>query len=353
LFPGNSMNIANDTPFEVATLPATGPEGLPIFTVIVKGSFETHAGAPASPAAEQLPIAFGDEPLGEKGAMRWEADTAPFKPRADVVVVGSVHAPGGQPVPYLDAGVRVADRRAGIRVFGDRVWEKESRVSKPVPFTTMELSAERAFGGVSPSGGFCAENPVGKGFVVVDKKQEAKGTPLPNIEAIDQPIRTWNDHPKPVGFGVYPRSAQPRLGFLGTYDRAWRETRSPLPPEDFRFDYFNCAYPWLQFDGYLRGDEEVELINLTPDGRLLFRLPGVKLQAGVARFNPTLPGVAGGVGQEGTPPAGPAAEEIKLSFDTLLLFPEEQRCALLWRGHCRVASLEVPEIETVTIRLAG
>jgi hypothetical protein len=347
------MNLANDTPFAVAALPATGPEGLPIFTVIVKGTFEVRSGAAASVAADQLPVAYGDEPLGENGAMRWEADTAPFKPRADVVIVGSAHAPGGQPVPYLDLGIRVADRRAGVRVFGDRVWEKESRASRPVPFATLELSAERAFGGVSPSGGFCEENPVGKGFVVVDKKQEAVGAPLPNIEAIEQPIHTWNDHPKPVGFGVYPRSAQPRLGFLGTYDRAWRERRSPLPPEDFRFEYFNCAYPSLQFDGYLRGNEEVELIHLTPDGRLLFRLPGVQLRLDVGRFAPTLPGVAGGVGQEQTPAAGPPGEALRMVLDTLLLFPEENKCALVWRGHCRVASLEVPEIETVTVRLAG
>jgi len=347
------MNIANDTPFEVAALPGMGPEGSPVFTVIVKGTFDVRAGAPAVPSAEQLPVAYGDEPLGDCGAMRWEADTVPFKPRADVVIAGSAHAPGGQPVPYLDLGVRVADRRAGVRVFGDRVWEKESRASKPVPFATMELSAERAFGGVSPSGGFCEENPVGKGFVVVGKKQEAVGAPLPNIEAIEQPIRTWDDHPKPVGFGVYPRTAQPRLGFLGTYDRAWREKRSPLPPEDFRFDYFNCAYPWLQFDGYLRGDEEVELIHLTPDGRLLFRLPGVQLRLDVSRFAPTLPGVAGGVGQEDTPPAGPPAEALRTVLDTLVLFPEDNRCALVWRGHCRVASLEVPEIETVTLRLGG
>ena len=53
------------------------------------------------------------------------------------------------------------------------------------------------------------------------------------------------------------------------------------------------------------------------------------------------------------PPAGPPAEELRMALDTLLLFPEEQRCALVWRGHCRVASLEVPEIETVTVRLAG
>jgi hypothetical protein len=344
------MNFTNDTPFEVAALPGIGPEGGPVFTVIVKGTFDVRAGAPPMPSIEQLPIAYGDEPIGDRGAMRWEADTAPYKPRADVIVVGSAHAPGGQPVAYIDVGMRVAERRVGIRVFGDRVWEKDSRPSKPVPFTTMELSAERAFGGISPSGGFCVENPVGKGFVVVDKKQDAKGVPLPNIEAIEQPIRTWNDHPKPVGLGVYPRSGQPRAGYLGTYDEQWRKERSPLPPADFRFDYYNCAYPALQIDGYLRGDEEVEMIHLTPDGRLLFQLPAVALEAEVHRFDSSIPGVTGGVGLEDTPPAGPPSAAVELVLDTLLLLPEQGQCALTWRGHCPVADIAVPEIETVIVR---
>ncbi|MGD2063821.1 MAG: DUF2169 domain-containing protein [Nitrospirota bacterium] len=347
------MNIVNDTPFEVAALPGMGPEGGPAFTIIVKGTFDVGTGGPALPSAEQLPVAYGDEPLGDRGAMRWEADTAPFKPRADVVVVGSAHVPGGQPAPYLDVGVRVGERRVGIRVFGDRVWEKETRASKPVPFTTMELSAERAFGGISPSGGFCVENPLGKGFVVLDKKQDAKGAPLPNIETIEQPVRTWNDHPTPVGLGVYPRSAQPRLGHLGTYDETWRKERSPLPPADFRFDYYNCAYPALQIEGYLRGDEEVEMIHLNPDGRLLFRLPAALLQVEVQRFDPSIPGVAGGVGQEDSTPAGPPTAAVDMVLDTLLLLPEEGRFALAWRGHCLVADLDVPEIETVILRLRG
>jgi hypothetical protein len=346
------MQILNDTPFVAAALPGLGPEGQPVFTLVIKGTYEVATDGRLAPAAEPVPILYGDEPLGDRGAVRFEADTAPFKPRADVVVAASACAPGDQPVPFLDVGVRVGERRCTLRVIGDRRWEKESRFSSPTPFTRMQLSAERAFGGIALSGGFCAENPVGTGFLVVVKKDDPRGTPLPNIETAEAPIRTWNDQPHPVGFGVYPRTAQPRLAHLGTFDARWREERAPLPPEDFRFDAYNCAYPQLQFEGYLHGDEEVELLNLSPDGRLLFRLPGEGPQVLVRRFGPDVRGAAGGSGCEEIRPAGPPEELIPVVLDTLLLVPEARQVALVWRGLCPVAALDVPEVREVQIGLA-
>ncbi len=344
------MNVDNETPFEVALVPGLGPGSRPVVTVVVKATYEVgEAGLVVAP--EPLPIAWADEPLGETGAARWEADTVPFKPRADVVVAGSVHAPGGQPAPYVEAGVRVGERRCGLRVFGDRVWERRARASRPAPFTEMELGAHLAFGGVSPTGGVYGENPIGKGYVVVGKRQDGKGTPLANIEPLERPVESWDDHPDPVGFGVVPRTAASRLAALGTFDAQWRRERSPLPPEDFRFDYHNGAYPWLQFEGYLTGDEEIELLRLTPEGRLSFRLPGVVPEAIAHRFPPETPGVAGSEGQSA--PAGPAEEPVALHLDTCLILPEECRVALTWRGLVEVADLEVPEVAGVAVRLQG
>jgi hypothetical protein len=77
------------------------------------------------------------------------------------------------------------------------------------------------------------------------------------------------------------------------------------------------------------------------------------LQVEVQRFDPSIPGVAGGVGQEDSTPAGPPTAAVDMVLDTLLLLPEEGRFALAWRGHCLVADLDVPEIETVILRLRG
>jgi len=342
------MNIDNETPFEVEVLFGIGPESRPVVTVVVKATYEIGDDG-LTLAAAQEPVAYADEPLGDSGIARWEADTAPFKPRADVIVAGSVHAPAGQAAPYVEAGVRVGERRCGVRVFGDRVWEKASRAGQPIPFTEMELGAHLAFGGVSPAGGVWEENPVGKGFVKVEKKQEAKGAPLANIEPLEKPVRTWDDHPETVGFGVVPRCAASRIAALGTFDERWRTERSPLPPEDFRLDYYNAAYRWLQFDGYLAGDEEIELLRLTADGRLLFRLPGVALQAAIHRFAPDTPGVAGSEAQP--PAAGPREEAVELHLDTCVVRPDDHLVCLTWRGVAAVADLMVPEVEGVAVRL--
>ncbi len=49
------MKIVNETPFQVEALPFTGPDGRPVLTVIVKGTFairpdEVAAAAPGAPA---------------------------------------------------------------------------------------------------------------------------------------------------------------------------------------------------------------------------------------------------------------------------------------------------------------
>ncbi|MDR6297233.1 hypothetical protein QE407_002587 [Pantoea dispersa] len=48
-------------------------------------------------------------------------------------------------------------------------------------------------------------------------------------------------------FGFYGRGWKPRIGFAGTYDEAWKQQRHPFLPQDFRFDYWCGAHPWMQF----------------------------------------------------------------------------------------------------------
>jgi len=347
------MQVDNQTPLAAEALPLFGPDDRPSIAVVVKGTFTLVPNEAAVPAEEQLPIAFADEPAGEKGDAKWESDIAPFKPRADIVVVGAVQTPGKQPAQTLEASIRVGRVQHTIRAFGTREWRKRGRLDLPEPFTRIELSAENAFGGIAPSGDFCAENPMGKGFFVAGGKQDGTGIELPQLESPREPIRSWTNHPKPVGLGVYPRMAKPRLDYLGTYDKNWREKRSPLPPEDFRFDYHNCAYPELQVEGYLRGDEEFELTHLNREGRLSGRLPGITPSAVVERFPTDVPGVAGSPNFADRPPAGKPSAPVTLNLDTLLLFPDDGRCCLVWRGLCPVADLTIPEVKKVTISGVG
>lgn len=378
------MEIINDTPFEVEALPfSNGPDGKPILTVIVKGTFDIRPNEVAEVAAEQIPIAFGDEFYDEKqgGSVKFESDVAPFKPRADIVLVGRAHVPKGGSALAIDVSLRVGQVKKSMRVFGDRRWKTSGPLmsehpKKPEPFTAMEITYERAFGGIDKEGGgYCAENLVGRGFFAKKSKKVIDGALLPNIEDHQKLIKSWKDHPKPVGFGYFGRAWLPRARFLGTYDDKWREERSPDPPEDFKFDYYNSAHPDLQLNGYLKGNEEVELINLTPDGNIQFELSGTALSCQVIKspveekemdeqssekpsmgddFEEELEedfyeseGEYDELEETVEPPM--TTEEVNLNLDTLCLIPDEKQLYLLWRGICPIKDLTALEVKTITI----
>jgi hypothetical protein len=98
--------------------------------------------------------------------------------------------------------------------------------------------------------------------------------PLPNIENPKQkPGKGW-----PPGFGAIASYWSPRKEFGGTYDEAWAAKRKPLLPADYDPKCLLCAPLDQQVPGYLKGGNQVGLNNLTPGGRLRFRLPRVSCQ---------------------------------------------------------------------------
>jgi hypothetical protein len=369
------MEIMNDTPFEIEAIPCMGPEGKTVLTIIVKGTFDIIQDEPAAAASEQIPVAFGDEFYNEKdgGSVKFESDVAPFKPRTDIVLVGRACAPKGAPVRALEVLLRVGRVRKIISVYGDRQWQCLSRllpdsISEPQPFSAMDLVYERAFGGIDMEGGsFCEQNLIGCGFFSKRSTKVLDGAPLPNLEDPNNLIRTWKDHPKPVGFGFYGRAWMPRRSFLGTYDDKWRKERSPNTPEDFRFEYYNGAHPDLQVDGFLKGDEDVELMNLTPEGKVGFKLPGLSIICNARKsLEPLeiepLPEAKGDVedvedfeeedmyeefGENQEPEL--VDEEVKLNIDTLCLIPDEKRFYMVWRGLCPINDLGALEVKEIKI----
>lgn len=136
----------------------------------------------------------------------------------------------------------------------------------------------------------------------------------------------------------------PRAGYLGTYDDKWREERSPELSEDFRFDHHNGVHPDMQIKGYLKGDEEVELVNLTIDGTIGFRLPGIQVNCTVTKSFERL-----FVNESQSSDTSPVSEKIKLNIDTLCLIPDEKRFYLVWRGLCPVYDLSALEVKRIKI----
>ncbi len=341
------MELVNTSPLRVEALPQQIRGDRFILTVILKGTFRITAGEAATLAEEQLPVLFSDElHKPEGGSLKFESDLAPFKPRADIVLVGHAHAPLGRPVTGLQAGLRVGELQKLLLVIGDRYWQTgvgTPSPSAPRPFTTMELTYERAYGGTDSSvGEYFPENPIGRGFVTKQPKLDSR-VPLPNLEDPDRPIRSWQDRPHPAGFGFYAKTWQPRAGFLGTYDERWQQERAPDPPEDFRSDFFNGAHPGLQLAGYLRGDESVQLLNLTPGGKLAFRLPGLRPAVRVT----TTARDATGMPQADTT----ERKALDLKLDTLCLLPDEQRCYLVWRARCPIRDPAASEVDRVEVGL--
>ena len=317
------MKFINETLLQAAAMPLIGPKGGNLLTVIVKGTFVFDSNQ-CEPADDQLPIAYGDiyhdEAAG--GAIRYESDIVPFKPRTDIVLEALAYAPGGKPVEVVPAAVKVGPVEKRIVVFGERFWNHAGILSRKYtmtavkPFTCKPIRYSDAFGGMDKTTGeYCTQNLTGKGLY--SKKSKPAGQPLPCIEDSKHLIRRITDRPPPAGFGFCHRAWQPRAAYAGTYDDTWRKQRSPLPPEDFDARFYNGAHPDLQADGYLKGDEMVELLNLTPAGRTSFGLPGLHPFVTV------------------TPRAeknGNGKKEIcGMNLDTVFIEPEKTRFSLVWR----------------------
>lgn len=364
------MDIVNETSFPHGFVIGKGPKGQPILTIIVKGTFTIpgQIRAQATPADSQLPLATTDEYYNEDatGSARIESDKVPYKPRADIVLVGNAYAPGKQPATIIDVLLRVGRVFKIIRVFGDRHWRYPSwlslspSISQTQPFTEMPLIYERAFGGIDHKAGkWCKENLIGCGFIGKKSKDSVHKKTLPNLENPKNLIKSWDNQPKPVGFGFYGRNWQPRIGYAGTYDDKWQAERAPEMAEDFRFDFYNGAHPDLQVLGYLHGDEEVEMRHLTPKGHLLFQLPGVKPAITITKYmNPSaakeqllVVSTSGEVLNTPLIEELPTKEEkIEASLDTLVFLPDAGIFYQVWRGLCPLRDLNVEEISTINIQ---
>jgi hypothetical protein len=317
------MKFINETLLQAAALPLIGPKGENLLTVIVKGTF-VYDSNHCEPADDQLPIAYGDIYHDEDhgGAIRYESDIVPFKPCTDIVVEASVYAPGGKPAEVVPAAVKVGTVEKRIAVFGERFWNHAGILSRTYtmtavkPFTHKPIRYSDAFGGMDEATGeYCPQNLAGKGLY--SRKCKPAGLPLPCIEDPKHPIRRITDRPPPAGFGFYHRSWQPRAAYAGTYDDTWRKQRSPLPPEDFDARFYNGAHPDLQVDGYLKGDETVQLLNLTPEGRTAFGLPCLHPLVLV-----TPRAVKNGNGKK---------ESCAMNLDTVFIEADRRRCCLVWR----------------------
>ncbi|MFO7562060.1 MAG: DUF2169 domain-containing protein [Enhygromyxa sp.] len=275
------------------------------------------------PRSEQSPLIEVDMFSGDpaSSAPLLENDYAAFKPRCDVLVHACAHAPAGRPAREVEVEVGVGNWRKRLRVLGERVWTggiAGARLTEPVAFERMEISYERAFGGVQldpadPSySKALRENPVGVGYYPFSRGSALDGLIGPNCEALDDPVRSCSRPHRPAALGPIGRSWLPRLSLAGTYDQRWVEERFPFLPADFRYDYFQSA-PGDQQISPPRGGETCRLINLSPSGSLSFSLPVTAMPVEFVR-------------------ADRRRVETTASMDTLVIDASTQRVTMTWRA---------------------
>ena len=280
------MELVNATKMLTAYTMGMEPSGRECLVVAIKGTFEIpSAGEEAHFAAEQVPPVMVDVFTGEAGfsSTVYESEFAPFKPRCDVLLNGSAYAPGGKPAERVPVTLRVGTMVKSFVVVGDRYWSTGFTGFKPSatkPFTVMPISYERAWGGAHASeknpdeSVAYVENPVGRGYYVGEDPKKIVGRPLPNTEDERDPISKSDGKHRPIALGAISRNFSERVRHAGTYDDKWLEECFPFLPADFDTRYYQSAPADQQID-HPNGGEEVELVNLTPEGRTRFRIPKV------------------------------------------------------------------------------
>jgi hypothetical protein len=268
--------VRNFTPFIATSSWTRDRDGGEVRLVAVRCTFRIHPDGTTSVADEQDPEVVGPKYRGDPAvtSLLYDSDFNLTKPTTDVLLHGHAYAPRGEPATRVDVAMRVGEVSKALRVTGDRVYEKGVlgvAAAPPQPFTRMPITYERAYGGWEPDPPakpdrpqYEARNPVGTGFAPV------AGKLAPNIDYTGLSLGHT-----PAGFGPIPAHWSPRVKYAGTYDEAWRKERLPLFPTDLDDRFFLCSPEDQRPKDFLRGGEPVELLNLTPGGRLAFTLPRV------------------------------------------------------------------------------
>jgi hypothetical protein len=352
-------------------LPGQSPEGAHILAVLLKRTFKIVPGGRCTRAEEDRALVPGDvfwtDPM--TSSVRHESDLVPFKVATDVVLNGTAYAPGGAPARSCLVALQVGERRKTIQVIGDRVARYAGggppTVTDPVPFTSMALRYELAYGGTDVYSDVKVPYPyprnrLGRGFVVANTPKSVDNLALPNLEDPHAPLSAsalclgeyaqWKTRPMPACFGWFPKVWLPRADFAGILPRdrpveqELRQAYARLLPADQRepylrngirdmdFRFFNGASMGLALP-FLRGGETVATENLAPEGRVQFQLPEER------------PRIALDIGE--------GAQEPDVVSHTVMIWMDERQVDIVWRGAIPYRGPDwLPEMRKMDVTIA-
>lgn len=323
------MDIVSLCPFVASTVVWQAHSGAFALTVMVKATFTLQQGT-AKLANEQDPIFTEDRYHDEdpRRSVRVSCDVVPYKPRADVVLVGSAYAPNKQPARSVITRFRVGtEMDKSVEVFCDRAFRvQDGQVLEGKRFSQMPLVWERAMGGPETA------NPVGKRS---DGPSDAYGTiMMANLQSPEHFAARHSGAFAPTCYApiapTWPGRTQ-RLGRLARaiLESAWNE--KPLAV-DLDPAFFLVA-PADQNVEEIRPNEQIILDNLHPDHpHLVMNLPGMRPRAIVDR-------------------ATGERQEIALVGDTLIVDTDRCVCSVVWRG--RIGLRSADEAGRISVLLDG
>ncbi len=260
------------------------------------------------------------------------------KSHAEVLLLGSAHAPQQKACTSLQTQLRVDDAQGRplvskcLCVTGEREWRAgflgARQVSKPKPFSSMALSYRRAYGGarntVNPEG--CGERPA-KAWL-----SAASGV-MPNIAYPAGIPASWRDGVA-AGFGPIPIGNRARRRKFGSYGAAWRANDAPGFARDIDWSVFNMA-PSDQWAGAMfEGGETYLLRNLHPrHAELTGKLPGLRARAFVLDSGKT----------------ADEARPVSLSMDTVWFLPDHDLGVVLYHGQTDIGDSDALDIGALMV----
>ncbi len=236
---------------------------------------------------------IGDAPLVH---LFRQADFVPFKPGTDVTAIAQAWAPNGEAQKSWLVELSIARKKETIekqlRIYGSRKWDQKAGgnwvLTEPESASCVPLDYFRAFGGekidepiVEGAPRNCnIYNPVGPG--VIENKKYKPETPFfaPQIEDPNEPILSPMGDYVPQGFAPIAPVWRFRQQYTGTFDQEWLNTHHPFLPENFNYQFYNCAHPDLIVKPYINRHDTIKALNLHPYHKQIeFSMPDVTICA--------------------------------------------------------------------------
>jgi hypothetical protein len=264
------MDFINRTRYAAQIITTIVEEDRMMASVIIKAMFSVDGGKLAPLEKQQWPIG-----QGLKTEFGTFDDETPFRKQGvDVMLLGKAYPTGGSQGNRGRVLLQAGNVSYEIDVFGTRTWVRSGDrlvASDPEPFESIPLTWEYAYGGKSPveTGELpYHSNPVGKGFYL--SEEAAEGGELPNLENPQNPIKSWEDQPEPVGIAPLSRNSSLRIMNSAEFDTESKPPRIKF----FKPSYFNNANPRLIMDFPVEPGTPFVAGGVLPDGGdLRFRLP--------------------------------------------------------------------------------